>query len=161
MLPTRNLGSETLSFLCYRNSRTAQLGSEPGSGRLAPGVPHHIAYLWTSLTFFFPNYSFSPAVRLLPFEMSEQNLHCVLIWLWQLFDQVLHSRDTLSWLLFWGKKKKKKRVESLHETESCDRVFWNLVFGDTQWHLVVTFKISGVKRFFEKNLFQVRSKELQ
>lgn len=100
MLPTRNWGSETLSFLCYKNSRTAQLGSEPGSGRLAPGVPHHISYLCTSLTFFFPNYSFSPAVRLLPFEMSEQNLHCVLIWLWQLFDQVLHSRDTLSWFLF-------------------------------------------------------------
>lgn len=79
MLPTRNWGSETLSFLCYKDSRAAQLGSEPGSGHLAPGVPHHIACLCTSLTFFFPNYSFSAAVKLLPFEMSEQNLHCVLI----------------------------------------------------------------------------------
>lgn len=76
-------------------------------------------------------HSVFPSIFYNSFEMSEQNLHCVLIWLWQLFDQVLHSRDTLSWLLFW-KKKKKKRVESLHETESRDRVFWNLVFGDTQ-----------------------------
>ena len=35
--------------------------------------------------------------------------------------------------------------------------FWNLVFGDTQWHLVVAFKISGLKWFW-KNMFQVRSK---
>ena len=146
MLPTRNWGSETLSFLCYKNSRTAQLGSEPGSGRLAPGVPHHISYLCTSLTFFFPNYSFSPAVRLLPFEMSEQNLHCVLIWLWQLFDQVLHSRDTLSWFLFWKKDNEWRVCKKLKAVTG----FWNLVFGVTQWHLVVIFKISGVKRFWKK-----------
>lgn len=117
MLPTRNWGSETLSFLCYKDSRAAQLGSEPGSGHLAPGVPHHIACLCTSLTFFFPNYSFSAAVKLLPFEMSEQNLHCVLIWLWQLFDQVLHSRDTLSRFLF-------NCINKIIKMIKCKERFW-------------------------------------
>lgn len=99
----KELGFRDIIFLMLQKQQrtAAQLGSEPGSSRLAPGVPHHISCLCTSLTFFFPNNSFSPAVRLLPFEMSEQNLHCVtMIWLWQLFDQVLHSRDTLSWFLF-------------------------------------------------------------
>lgn len=129
----------TLSFLCYKNSRTAQLGSEPGSGRLAPRgshtTYHTCALLWPSFSPITP--SLPP--RLLPFEMSEQNLHCVLIWLWQLFDQVLHSRDTLSWFLFW----KRQRMESLCKKLKAVTGLWNLVFGVTQWHLVVIFKISG------------------
>lgn len=105
ILPMRNWGSKKLAFLHSKDSRRHGWAVSLGLCDPGPGVLHHArpTPVQPSNLPSLPDYSSSFVQRSPPFEMSEQNLHRVLIGLWQLSDEVLHSRDTLSWFLFWKK----------------------------------------------------------
>lgn len=147
ILPMRNWGSKKLAFLHSKDSRRHGWAVSLGLCDPGPGVLHHArpTPVQPSNLPSLPDYSSSFVQRSPPFEMSEQNLHRVLIGLWQLSDEVLHSRDTLSWFLFWKKNNSWRLCTRL----KAGTLFWNLTFGDTQWHLVVIYEISGVKQPFE------------